>query len=375
MANFSVEFTVEYSIKDKKLIKNFALPENAEVLKNSTCNKNSSVLAVGFSSHSLEMTFEKIKDSYSISNLIFRYNLSDASTFPNSTKGGIQEASAGTDVRAALNTTYRCINMDRINMTNVVITLSNVTLEAFLPNNAFSPKSTICSEDQSSTIAPRTTSAPTTSHAPITASPSPNPEVVKYNVTDSHGRSCLLASMGLQLNVTYPAKDKFKSNVLNLPKSASQSGTCDNSTIFLNLTFDQNNLNFSFAQNSSTGKFFLRGIDVSTQLPPEANTSQPFTVSNHTLSALKASVGKSYKCRAEENIWVRNDTFINIFDVQIQAFKIDGDNFGPVEECQLDENNMLIPIIVGAALAGLVLIVLIAYLIGRKRSHAGYQTI
>lgn len=47
----------------------------------------------------------------------------------------------------------------------------------------------------------------------------------------------------------------------------------------------------------------------------------------------------------------------------------------PVEECQLDENNMLIPIIVGAALAGLVLIVLIAYLIGRKRSHAGYQTI
>lgn len=46
-----------------------------------------------------------------------------------------------------------------------------------------------------------------------------------------------------------------------------------------------------------------------------------------------------------------------------------------VEECQLDENSMLIPIAVGGALAGLVLIVLLAYLIGRKRSHAGYQTI
>lgn len=45
------------------------------------------------------------------------------------------------------------------------------------------------------------------------------------------------------------------------------------------------------------------------------------------------------------------------------------------EECQLDEDDMLIPIVVGAALAGLVLIVLLAYLIGRKRSHAGYQTI
>lgn len=36
---------------------------------------------------------------------------------------------------------------------------------------------------------------------------------------------------------------------------------------------------------------------------------------------------------------------------------------------------MLIPIVVGAALSGLVLVVLIAYLIGRKRSNAGYQTI
>lgn len=45
------------------------------------------------------------------------------------------------------------------------------------------------------------------------------------------------------------------------------------------------------------------------------------------------------------------------------------------EECRVDQENMLIPIIVGAALAGLVLIILIAYLIGRKRTHAGYQTI
>ena len=52
-----------------------------------------------------------------------------------------------------------------------------------------------------------------------------------------------------------------------------------------------------------------------------------------------------------------------------------GPSVSTVEECQLDENSMLIPIAVGGALAGLVLIVLIAYLIGRKRSHAGYQTI
>ena len=47
----------------------------------------------------------------------------------------------------------------------------------------------------------------------------------------------------------------------------------------------------------------------------------------------------------------------------------------PAVECQIDQDQMLIPIVVGAALSGLVLVVLIAYLIGRKRSNAGYQTI
>ncbi|XP_066478148.1 lysosome-associated membrane glycoprotein 1 [Tiliqua scincoides] len=372
LANFSVLFTVEYNIKDKKESKTFPLPESAKVLKNSTCNKgNSSVLAIGFSTHSLEMTFERSKGFYSINNLTFRYNLSDALFFPNSTKGGIQEATAGTDVRAGLNTTYRCINKDRINMTNVVIFLSNVTLEAYLPNNTFSPKLTICCEDGGSTVAPVTTSTPTTSHAPTT--PPHNPNVGTYNVTGSGG-ICLLASMGLQLNVTYLAKDKLQSDVLNLPTTASHSGSCDNNTIFLNLTSGNTRLSFRFAQNTSTEKYFLQGIVVSTRLPPGA-ARQDLSAFNNSLSALKASVGKSYKCRAEESIWVTSNASLNIFDVQIQAFKIEGGNFGAVEECQLDENNMLIPIIVGAALAGLVLIVLIAYLIGRKRSHAGYQTI
>lgn len=64
-----------------------------------------------------------------------------------------------------------------------------------------------------------------------------------------------------------------------------------------------------------------------------------------------------------------------MFKVWVQAFHVEGGTFGSVEECQLDEDSLLVPIAVGGALAGLVLVVLIAYLIGRKRSHAGYQTI
>lgn len=39
------------------------------------------------------------------------------------------------------------------------------------------------------------------------------------------------------------------------------------------------------------------------------------------------------------------------------------------------DNNDIVPIAVGCALAGLVLIVLIAYIIGRRKSHRGYEKV
>lgn len=56
-----------------------------------------------------------------------------------------------------------------------------------------------------------TTARQTTSQVPTTTSPAPttlpqNPTVGKYNVTGKNG-TCVLASMGLQLNVSYERKD------------------------------------------------------------------------------------------------------------------------------------------------------------------------
>lgn len=125
---------------------------------------------------------------------------------------------------------------------------------------------------------------------------------------------------------------------------------------------------------------------------------------NSSLDYLRGTLGYSYMCREEQTLNVAQVLSINTFQVQVQPFGLTGNQFGAgkhtldavivserissflslicprgltlaAEECQLDEDDMLIPIIVGAALAGLVLIVLLAYLIGRKRSHAGYQTI
>ncbi|XP_044284572.1 lysosome-associated membrane glycoprotein 1 isoform X2 [Varanus komodoensis] len=384
LANFSAEFTVDYVTQSKKVQNvTFTLPANAHVLEDeSTCGgkDTSQVIAVGFGyGHSLSMTFEKKTVFYMVTNLTFKYNLSDA-TFFHDAVGSMEEATKETDIKAHLDTRFMCHNKHMIHMRNVTVRLSNVTLEAYLPNNTFSKNETICAEDKGSTtpVVP-TTPVTTATHIPITTSsapptPSKIPDTGRYNVTGLHG-TCLLASMGLQVNVTYTTKNKTdKSEVLNLPANASYSGTCENATVTLNVTSRSVSIFLSFAQNSSTEKYFLQVISVSAGLPPEA-ARKTINAVNNTLSALQATVGKSYKCVSKESIWLSSIASVNIYNVQIQAFKISGNKFGAVEECPQDENNMLIPIIVGAALAGLVLIVLIAYLIGRKRSHAGYQTI
>ncbi|NWV70030.1 LAMP1 protein, partial [Malurus elegans] len=387
IADLTVAFSVEYRNSEQKELVHFFLPQNASVDPRSSCGKENTshpVLLLDFGAgHSLNLSFSESADKYQVEELVFLYNLSDATLFPNSTTGRmktlLKTASHKSVIQARTGTKYRCINSKHISMKNVNVTFSNVTLEAYLTNGTFSVNKTECAEDMVSTTTvvpttPKQTTSQTPTSPPPTSSPS-NPAVGKYNVTGPSG-TCVLAYMGLQLNITYPKKDeKMGLDLLNfVPRDTTASGRCDNTSALLNLTFEKTRVIFQFALNASAEKFFLQGVSVSTTLPPEAK-NPTFEASNNSMSELRASVGNSYKCSSEENLQVTDQALLNVFNVQIQVFKIDGDKFGPVEECQLDENNMLIPIIVGAALAGLVLIVLIAYLIGRKRSHAGYQTI
>lgn len=76
----------------------------------------------------------------------------------------------------------------------------------------------------STTAVVPTTPKQTTSQAPVT-SPAPtalppNPAVGKYNVTGVNG-TCVLAYMGLQLNITYLKKDEKVLFFLSLKPSHS----------------------------------------------------------------------------------------------------------------------------------------------------------
>ncbi|XP_034792939.1 lysosome-associated membrane glycoprotein 1 isoform X2 [Pan paniscus] len=322
MANFSASFSVNYDTKSGPKNMTFDLPSDATVVLNrSSCGKENTsdpslVIAFG-RGHTLTLNFTRNATRYSVQLMSFVYNLSDTHLFPNA-----------------------------------------------------SSKETRCEQDR-----PSPTTAPP---APPSPSPSPVPEspsVDKYNVSGTNG-TCLLASMGLQLNLTYERKDNTTvTRLLNInPNKTSASGSCGAHLVTLELHSEGSTvLLFLFGMNASSSRFFLQGIQLNTILPDARDPA--FKAANGSLRALQATVGNSYKCNAEEHVRVTKAFSVNIFKVWVQAFKVEGGQFGSVEECLLDENNMLIPIAVGGALAGLVLIVLIAYLVGRKRSHAGYQTI
>ncbi|KAF6717068.1 Lysosome-associated membrane glycoprotein 1 [Oryzias melastigma] len=218
---------------------------------------------------------------------------------------------------------------------------------------------------------------PATQTTPAPHTDPGRPDRGTYRLTDSNGTACLMAYMGLQLNVSFTSASENKTfqEVVNVvPKSTNVSGSCESENAVLQLTTDGQikNLTFVFTLNTTSSKYHLSEVSLNLTWPA---IKSPFLVKNSSLDYLRGSLGHSYMCRQEQTLTVTTEVSINTFQVQVQPFGLKGEQFGAAEECQLDEDDMLIPIIVGAALAGLVIIVLVAYLIGRKRSHAGYQTI
>ncbi|XP_021917587.1 lysosome-associated membrane glycoprotein 1 [Zootermopsis nevadensis] len=91
-------------------------------------------------------------------------------------------------------------------------------------------------------------------------------------------------------------------------------------------------------------------------------------------------LSKSYRCAKEQSFNLAqngiNETVgtIELSHVQLEAFHLKMDDlFGAAEDCEGVSSPDIVPIAVGCALVGLVAIVLIAYLVGRRRSQArGY---
>lgn len=144
--------------------------------------------------------------------------------------GVVTVVSASVGIWAPINTTYRCMSPTTIRAGGAAVTFTAMRLEAYMPGNDLSPAGfispstifyfvsiktdhafvfrfvteSVCVADQSTTVAPPTpagTTVPTTTGAPPT--PPGTPETGTFSVKNGSGTVCLLAKMGLQLNVSY----------------------------------------------------------------------------------------------------------------------------------------------------------------------------
>jgi len=110
---------------------------------------------------------------------------------------------------------------------------------------------------------------------------------------------------------------------------------------------------------------------------PNASSSDVI-VADHRKDDFSTPVTMSYRCKQNEYLDVEfpnNSTgrFI-VSNLQVQAFRdTESANFDTAKECEAGETPGVVPIAVGCSLAALIIIVLIGYLWGRRRSQArGY---
>uniref|UniRef100_A0AAQ6ILP2 Lysosomal-associated membrane protein 2 n=1 Tax=Anabas testudineus TaxID=64144 RepID=A0AAQ6ILP2_ANATE len=360
-ASLTVNFSVEYTAAGK--VTTFGLPSNVTTT-GSKCDNTSSTLTLNFGAgHSWSINFTVNGKNYQTDTITFSYNLNDSSLFPNSESNETKSVTAKPQITdIGLGTCYSCKSRDLIQADLVNMTLSDVLIQAFVSNGSRSENETICSAD-----VPTTTAAPTTTVTNSTSTPTtpptttptptlPTPTTGKYGVkNDANGTDCLLATFGLRIGFTQGEEMNFE------PNGTKASGSCGTNSSELLLVSNDITIMFTFISDSK--KFRLHNhIDLLTRV-------------NTNLSLWEASVGSSYMCNKEQNNTITNLLSLYTFNLQVQPFEVKKGVFSTAHECSLDDTSILIPIIVGAALAGLILVVVIAYVIGRRKTYVGYQTL
>ncbi|XP_073403690.1 lysosome-associated membrane glycoprotein 2 isoform X3 [Dendrobates tinctorius] len=364
-ASLSVNFTIKYETESgtNKSI-TFVAPDDVTT-SGSTCgsSETAALLVVNFmSNHLWSVNFTRNSTVYSIDVIIFTYNTNDSTLFPDAKRKGLLTTAKSVNDPIPINATYTCFQHKDIIAENVVQDYWNVSLLAYA-QDVMVIREFHCSEDLPTTHTPTTTPTPKP-----TPKPEDKPSPGNYSVL-SGNETCLMASMGLQLNASVSVGEHNVWKVFNInPNDTISSGSCGNESALLRLndTDTDTILEFSFLLRQKN--FYLHEVNVTV-----ANGTGISHISNNNLSFWEASVGKSYLCHKEQLLIVSSDLSINTFEVRVQPFGVHNATYDEAEDCFADQN-FTVPIVVGAALGVLVVLVMVAYFIGlRNRHSAGYE--
>nr|XP_020509092.1 lysosome-associated membrane glycoprotein 3 [Labrus bergylta] len=198
------------------------------------------------------------------------------------------------------------------------------------------------------------------------------PPIGVYTLKTLAGIPCIKAKMGVVFIVI-----EKKTSYLSLdPTRVRVNGYCGKKTAVLCLTLPNNaaSLQFVFKQNKtlfSVTKLFAH----LTTLPPNHGRLNK-TYSGITQEELfSTATGKSFKCNSESLFLMSSQLNIKLVPLQVQAFTLNKGEFGKDVECWADFNKRVIPIVIGAVVVCIILIVVITFLVIRDRRTEGYESL
>jgi lysosomal-associated membrane protein 1/2 len=270
---------------------------------------------------------------------------------------------------------------------------------------------TTTTEQTTTTAKPNTT---TTTKPTTTTTTKPNPyppkapytnAFVEYKVEIEAGNGtetetlCFKSTFALSLIVTYEANVKANTTAnrtatINVPEVHDYYAVCTENETDLVMKWIWNNLQewtvtmtWRNVTNSST-EYVLDGISAviphDEKLFPNATKNGKMTFDNQDLSLFKTGVNKVYVCENARKVDIGT---INTSALAVELSQFKAQAFGGFVKnttysadrnvCKADSKaERIIPIIVGCVLAGLIVIVILAYVIAtRYKKYHGYETL
>ncbi|XP_052894163.1 lysosome-associated membrane glycoprotein 1-like [Anopheles moucheti] len=244
-----------------------------------------------------------------------------------------------------------------------------------------------------STPATTTEPAPTTTTVAPSPKPVPEPDMGNWSYSDpAKNETCVIAQMAMQFNLSYfDANDKPVNVLYNLPKEAIvKSGQCQNFTDYIELSWamDKQSNNYSslridFTQNATEHEFAFTGLLLQLAVAgdsfPNAKPLQQLVLRNNQ-TLFKTPLQMSYHCNKAQQLNLTASPAglaqptVTVTKLQLEAFHRKNNNkFSIAKDCEAIDTPDIVPIAVGCALVTLIIIMLIAYLVGRNAaSNSGY---
>jgi hypothetical protein len=226
---------------------------------------------------------------------------------------------------------------------------------------------------------------------------SPPPQT--WALVDSRNISCILVSANIRMsfnltdeatNKTYPELRTTDVPPGNETVVEEVVGSCDvvDNKQKISLTFNTDwMLNVTFTRNTTSKKYSMSDVALKFNTARVFPNAQVVTATTSaTLTAYETDLGKKFICTANQNLYSKPadtpDALVDILtqSLTFEAFRNEtapGDKTfsNQFTRCSADEVSQLVPIIVGACLVVLIVVVLVAYLIGRRFNRRGYESV